>query len=106
MTATASLTAELEVTVRVSPARVGGNDVRVVLRDGSGNAVEVSTSPRLVLTSPEGHALTVADLALADDGSFEGEVELAAAGEWRVEVSQLLDEFSEPSEVVFVDVTG
>lgn len=104
VSATANLTTDLEVAVRVSPARVGVNDVRLVLQDRSGNAVEVSTTPRLVLTGPGGRSVRLADLAPADDGSFEGAVELPAAGRWRVEVRQRLDEFSEPSGTVVIDV--
>lgn len=95
VTAAAQLTDGLEVSVRLSPASVGTNDVRLTVRDGSGNTVEVSSPPSLVLVGPTGEEV-VAELEAASDGSFSADVELVRAGEWRAEVRQRLDEFSEP----------
>jgi copper transport protein len=101
----AELGTEVEALVSLSPGAVGDNVVRVVLRDGSGNTVEVSRPPRVRLAGPSGDEVQATSLVLADDGSFGGEVRVPAAGEWVLRVSQEFDEFTHPVAEVEVTIT-
>lgn len=84
-------------TVRVSfeSLMVGTTAVTVEVLDASGAPVEPFAAPRLSLRS-ESLDLGEVQLTQQSAGSYDGRVTFADTGEWAVEVSVRIDEFTNP----------
>ncbi|WP_344303324.1 copper resistance CopC/CopD family protein [Nocardioides bigeumensis] len=94
---------DLSVLATLTPGESGQNQLSIQLQDAEGEPAEGSQAPVVSVSS---HDVDLGDVALRSTGAgtYSGEVLLPTSGEWQVQVSLRLDEFTNPVGVLSFDV--